>query len=108
MSWSERGLTCGPHRSKLGAAHPRVGAVQVAPHPVGTRSPQPVHIPGDNFSTCRCRSLSAESWLLGDMRSPTSTVVTAALWTSRPQRLDGVGNGTHLGGPVAGPGGLPA
>jgi hypothetical protein len=34
------------------------GGAVTSCHPVGTRSPQAVHIPGDNFSTCRSRSRS--------------------------------------------------
>jgi len=45
-----------PEPEDAGAGRPPAAGPVTGGDPAGTRSPQPVHIPGDNFSMCRRRS----------------------------------------------------
>jgi hypothetical protein len=73
-------------RSRGGAA--RSGAVTPR-HPPGTRSPQAVHIPGDNFSTCRSRSPSEIAPLRGTAATHPCVAMSTRLWRRQPDRAAG-------------------
>ena len=72
------------HRSvarwQVGLAGSAPGAM-TAGEPAHTRSPQPVHIPGDNFSMCRPRSSHRYPQLQADDREMNEPPTPHTLWT---------------------------